>query len=110
MYKIAERAYILKPLLLGKKAPPITMQDSTGKTVSLYDIKAKYTIVVFWDYSCGHCKKEIPALSEIYKSKLKAMGVEVFGVETDSGLKDWKKFIRDNDLKWVNVIEEDDYK
>lgn len=110
MYKIAERAYILKPLLIGKKAPPITMQDSTGKAVSLYDVKAKYTIVVFWDYSCGHCKKEIPALSEIYKSKLKAMGVEVYGVETDSGLKDWKKFIKDNDLKWINVIEEDDYK
>jgi peroxiredoxin len=110
MYKVQERAFILKPLLLGKKAPPIMMQDSTGKTIALYDVKANYTIVVFWDYGCGHCKKDIPALSDLYKTKLKKMGVEVYAVETDNGLKEWKKFIRDYDLNWINVIEQDDYK
>jgi len=110
MYKVKERAFILKPLLLGKKAQNISMQDSTGKTVSLWDVKAKYTIVIFWDYSCGHCKKDVPALSELYKSKLKKMGVEVFAVETDDGVNDWKKFIREHNLNWVNVIEQDDYK
>jgi len=110
MYKVKERAFILKPLLLGKKAQNISMQDSTGKTVSLWDVKAKYTIVIFWDYSCGHCKKDVPALSELYKSKLKKMGVEVFAVETDDGVDEWKKFIREHNLNWVNVIEQDDYK
>jgi peroxiredoxin len=110
MYKVKERAYILNPLLLGKKAPQIVMQDSTGKSVALHDVKAKYTIVVFWDYACGHCKKDIPALSELYKTKLKKMGVEVYAVETDSGVKEWKKFIKEHGLDWINVIEEDDYK
>jgi peroxiredoxin len=110
MYKVTERAYILKPLLIGKKAPPIIMQDTTGKPIPLYTIKANYTIVVFWDYACGHCKKDIPALHELYKTKLKAMGVEVYAVETDSGLKEWKKFIKENNLSWINVIEQDDYK
>ncbi|MCW3105427.1 MAG: hypothetical protein JWO09_3867 [Bacteroidetes bacterium] len=110
MYKVKERAFILKPLLLGKKAQNISMQDTTGKTVSLWDVKAKYTIVIFWDYACGHCKKDVPALSELYKSKLKKMGVEVFAVETDDGVKEWKKFIKEHNLNWVNVIEQDDYK
>lgn len=110
MYKVAERAYILKPLLIGKKAPQIIMQDTTGKTIALHSVKAKYTIVVFWDYACGHCKKDIPALSELYKNKLKKIGVEVYAVETDNGVKEWKKFIKENDLNWINVIEEDDYK
>jgi peroxiredoxin len=110
MYKVSERAYILKPLLIGKKAPAITMKDTTGKTVPLYDVKGKYTVVIFWDYACGHCKKDIPALHDLYKTKLKAMGVEVYAVETDSGVKEWKKFIRDHNLSWINVIEEDDYK
>jgi peroxiredoxin len=109
-YKIMERAYILKPLLLGKKAPLIVMQDTAGKSVSLYDVKAKYTVVVFWDYGCGHCKKEIPKLSELYKSKLKAKGVEVYAIETENSLKDWKKFIIEQQLNWINVIEQDDYK
>jgi peroxiredoxin len=110
MYKVIERAYILKPLLLGKKAPPIVMQDTTGKSISLYDVKAKYTVVVFWDEGCGHCKKDIPKLSDIYKNKLKSMGVEVYAIETENSLKGWKKFIADHQLNWINVIEQDDYK
>ena len=34
LYKVINRAYILKPLLLGKKAPAIVMQASLGKDVS----------------------------------------------------------------------------
>ena len=110
LYKITNRAYTLNPLLLGKKAPPITMQDSTGKSISLYDIKAKYTVVIFWDHGCGHCKKEIPKLSELYKNKLKAKGVEVYAIETEDKPDDWKKFIIENKLNWVNVHESDEYK
>lgn len=109
-YKVMERAYILKSLLLGKKAPPIVMQDTTGKTIALYDVKAKYTVVIFWDEGCGHCKKDLPKLSEMYKNKLKAMGVEVYAIETENSLKGWKKFIIDHQLNWINVIEQDDYK
>ncbi len=109
-YKITKRGAELKPLLLGKKAPAINMPDSTGKYISLYDIKAKYTIVVFWDHGCGHCKKEIPKLLEVYNSKLKAKGVQVYAIETEDKPEDWKKFIRDYKLNWTNVQELDDYK
>jgi peroxiredoxin len=109
-HKILESAYIKKGLLIGKKAPLIVMQDTIGKSTSLYDVKAKYTVVIFWDEGCGHCKKDIPKLSELYKTKLKTMGVEVFAVETENSLKGWKKFIKDYNLNWINVIEQDDYK
>ena len=107
--KIAERAAILKPLLIGKYAPSINMVDSTGKRVSLYDVKAKYTVVIFWDHGCGHCKKEVPKLSEIYKTKLKQKGVEVFAIETENKPDEWKKFIVEHKLDWINVNEPDDY-
>jgi peroxiredoxin len=109
LYKISNRAHILKPLLLGKKAPEISMQDSTGKYVSLSNVKAKYTILVFWDHGCGHCKKEIPKLAELYK-KIKSKGVEVYAVETEDKPEDWKKFIREYNLNWINVQEPDEYR
>lgn len=107
--KITNRAYTLKPLLLGKKAPPIVMPDMNGQSVSLYDVKAKYTIVVFWDHGCGHCKKEIPKLSNVYKTKLKDKGVKVYAIETEDKPDDWKKFINDNKLEWINVHQPDAY-
>jgi peroxiredoxin len=108
--KMEERVYILEPLLIGKKAPQITMIDSTGKTISLYDVKANYTIAVFWDEDCSHCQKEIPRLQELYVNKLKGMGVQVYAIAAENKVKTWKKFVEDHHLNWINVHQPDDYK
>jgi peroxiredoxin len=76
----------------------------------LYDVKAKYTVMIFWDHGCGHCKKEIPKLVEQYNSKLKAKGVQVYAIETEDKPKEWKQFIKEHKLNWINVCEPDDYK
>ncbi|MES2590679.1 MAG: redoxin domain-containing protein [Bacteroidota bacterium] len=110
LYKITNRAYTLKPLLLGKKAPAISMLDTSGVDVSMYNVKANYTILVFWDHGCGHCKKEIPKLAEAYKTKLKAKGVKVYAIETEDKPDDWKKFIKEHKLDWINVHQPDAYK
>lgn len=109
-YKITKRGAELKPVLIGKQAPMIKMADSTGRYISIYDLKSKYTVVIFWDHGCGHCKKEIPKLLDVYEKKLKAKGVEVYAVETENKPDEWRKFIRENKLHWINVNEPDDYK
>lgn len=108
--KITERAQLLNPILIGKKAPPISMLDSVNKPVSLYDIKAPYTVLIFWDEDCGHCQKEVPKLKELYESKLKAMGIKVFAIATEEKPAAWKKFIIEHKLNWTNVHQPDDYK
>ena len=46
--------------------------DAIAKTfVKLSDVKADYTILVFWDVDCGHCQKEIPILLDAYNEMLK---------------------------------------
>ncbi len=107
--KMKDRIRTIGPLLIGKKAPGINMPDSLGKNVSLYDIKSKYTVVIFWDHGCSHCKKEVPKLVEAYNTKLKAKGVQVLAVETEDKPEDWKKFIRDNKMNWLNVHQPDEY-
>ncbi|MGZ4077103.1 MAG: redoxin domain-containing protein, partial [Bacteroidia bacterium] len=109
LYKVIQRAQTLEPLLLGKPALSIVMQDSLGKDVSLYNVKAKYTILIFWDHGCGHCKKEVPKLAELYE-KIKSKGVEVYAVETEDQPAEWKKFIIEHNLKWINVHQPDAYK
>jgi len=105
--KIMNAAMLAKPLLIGKQAPSLNLKDSTGKYISLYDLKSKYTVVVFWDHGCGHCKKTIPILGNLYDSILQKKGVEVYAVETEDKPDEWKKFIKEHNLHWINVHETD---
>jgi peroxiredoxin len=109
--KIIEDASDLEPLLIGKYAPNFEVLDTTldvKNKSSLYGVKSKYKILVFWNPECGHCKKEIPVLDSLYP-ELKKRGAEVFPVSTivkkDNQIDLWKKFIRDNKLKFKNYAD-----
>ena len=100
---IRNRVNIVKPLLLGKKAPNMMLTDSTGKVIPLHGVKAKYTILYFWDSDCGHCQKETPRLYE-YFEKAKAQGVMVYAVNIKRKPEGWKKYLRKHKLRnWINV-------
>jgi thiol-disulfide isomerase/thioredoxin len=105
--KLCERARKMSPLVLGRKAPNIILTDSTEqKWVDFYSLPQDYVVIIFWDPHCGHCKKELPEIYKTYQEKLKPMGIEVFAVAKavdESLMTDWKKFIRENKLDWVNV-------
>ena len=109
LYKIVERGRILEPLLIGKKARNIILSDSTLKQMrSLYDFKNRFVILAFWDPDCGHCKKEIPKLAELYhKMKAEKIDVEVFapGIFDIAEMKKWTDFINENKLDWINVAD-----
>ncbi|MBL7955466.1 MAG: DUF5106 domain-containing protein [Flavobacteriales bacterium] len=105
--KLCERAHKQAPLVLGKKAPYLCLTDTTEqKWINFYDLPQEYVAIIFWDPHCGHCKKELPEWAKVYKEKMKALDIEVYCVAkaVDSTLmKDWKAFIRENQLDWVNV-------
>jgi thiol-disulfide isomerase/thioredoxin len=101
-----ERAYSLMANLIGQPAADLQMTDTLGKPVSLYSVNAPFTVICFWDPTCGHCKEVVPKLDSVYQSKWKKSGVKVFGVMVDGGKESWLKYIRDNHLKdWVHVYE-----
>jgi len=93
-------------LVVGSKPPNLILLDSTDtKWYDMYDIDAEYTILYFWDPECGHCKTTTPKLNELYVKKLRARNVEVFAVgkAIDKDFENWKKFIRDKKLEFINV-------
>ncbi|MBP6335542.1 MAG: DUF5106 domain-containing protein [Bacteroidia bacterium] len=104
--KIHERVDKIKPNILGEKAYNMVMPDTGLVKHSLHDIKAKYTIVVFWDPTCSHCKTEMPKLSHYYDSvRAEGLSLEVFAVGIESDIDLWKNYIKDNKLKWINVSD-----
>ena len=107
---ISRRAYMLMANLIGAKAADLEMIDTSDKAASLYNLKADYTIVCFWDPNCGHCKEEVPRLDSIYKASWKAHGVKMYGVlsgDAKENLKPaWTKFIDDHHLgEWTHVYQ-----
>jgi len=103
--KIGERVVKIKPNLIGQKAVDLKMVKTDGSWTSLYNVKAKYTILYFWDPDCGHCKKVTPKLHELYE-KFFDKGVEVFAVFTQVDKEKWEKYINENAYTdWINVYD-----
>lgn len=104
---IKERAYSIMANQLGLPAPQLIINTVTDKKISLYEIKSAYTFIAFWDPTCGHCKVEVPRLDSFYNASWKALGVTMFGVNTNpKELVLWKNFIKDNKLEaWTHAYQ-----
>ncbi|MBI5859139.1 MAG: redoxin domain-containing protein [Sphingobacteriales bacterium] len=103
---ITDRAYSLMANIMGSPAADIELPDTEGKTTTLYELKADYTVVVFWDPTCGHCKEVLPKLDSFYQAKWKKAGLKIYAVgkETDASKKDWLNFIHEQNLQeWTHV-------
>jgi hypothetical protein len=83
------------------------MLDTANKPVSLYQLKSDYTIVVFWDPNCGHCKEEVPRMDSIYRASWKQKNVKMFAVlSEEENLKGWLEFIHTHHLEdWTHAHE-----
>ena len=99
---ITERADALRPILLGETAPEMILLDTAGSFTSLHHINADYLIVLFYEYGCGHCQKEIKEMKKWIDSA--DYDIKVYAVCTDTSLVKWKKFIKDYGISnWINV-------
>ncbi len=95
------------------KLPEFNLKDVEGNEVSS-EIFNDYemTIVSFWQSTCGPCMGELEALNVVY-DEYKDKGVNVVGIALDDvetmGDKGVKKVIEVLDLKFTNVITDEEY-
>lgn len=95
----------LKDNLIGHKARNLFMTSIDGQQLNLFDIKAPYILLIFWDPSCGHCKKELPKVKKVYDESLKSLGVKIYAVNINPELdREGKNFIEQENLQnWIHV-------
>ncbi|MBN1768618.1 MAG: redoxin domain-containing protein [Prolixibacteraceae bacterium] len=106
--KIEEEAYLTRPNLIGNTAPELVMEDINGEYKSLHEIMADYTILVFFEYDCGHCKRDIPGLYNNVYMKYIDKNIEVYAVMMNDDKEKWTEFVNENEINgWYNVWDPD---
>ena len=75
---------ILQPVSDRKPAPEFLLRDSSGKSISLKQLRGKVVLLDFWATWCTGCKKEIPWFSEFQKT-FGSKHFAVVGVSMDDG-------------------------
>ena len=63
-------------------APPFSLMDLSGNTISLDALRGKVVIINFFATWCGACRSEIPKFVHLYQ-KYKSQGLEMIGVSLD---------------------------
>ncbi|MFZ4796111.1 MAG: DUF5106 domain-containing protein [Bacteroidia bacterium] len=123
IWRMKDKCDKLRNNLIGAKVKNLTMLDTNGQYHSLFNMDAKYTLVLFWSATCGHCKEEMPKIAEAYKElnkeiitqndliKAKNKGTkspkpllplkfDVFPVSMTETVEEWKKYLIEQKLPW----------
>ena len=90
---------------VGDIAPEITLNDSTGKPVSLSSLRGKYVLIDFWASWCGPCRAENPSVVKTY-AQYKDKGFTVYSVSLDNARDRWLSAIKKDNLTWPNHVSD----
>lgn len=104
--QINKRAEELKSNLPGQKAPDLMLEMPNEEYVSLHQMEAKYTFVLFWTVGCGHCEDAIESLKS-FKTEMKDKDIAILAVYTKTDKTEWVKFIEMHNINWINGYDPD---
>ena len=93
-----------KKVAAGKEAPDFTLNDINGKPFSLSSLRGKYVVLDFWASWCPDCRKEAPAVVELYK-KYSDKGVAFVGVSMDTNVEAWRAACEKYGITYPQVSE-----
>lgn len=96
---------ISKAERLSASMPGKTYEEvkvDSGMALSDVVSRNKYTLLIFWESGCTHCRSTLPVVKKVYDT-FHQKGFDVFAVSTDEDLAAWKRYNDDLKYGWVNT-------
>ncbi len=107
--KEVERANKWDRLLVGREAPELILFDTLRRPHSLHHLGGKYTLLLFWSPTCGHCREIIPDVYRVFNQYADSLDITAFAILSepdDQTVVKWKKFLADHHMtnpRWTNL-------
>lgn len=89
---------------VGRKAPEITGESTTGVPVSLSGYKGKVVLLDFWATWCGPCRDMIPHEKDLLR-QYDTRPFVILGISKDDKREDLKTFVEREKILWPNVFD-----
>ncbi len=90
--KMCENAFRRSHSLIGAPAADLQLKNQDSVWINTNTIKAPYTIMMFWDPTCGHCKEIMPKIAKIYAEN-KSKGWKVVTLASGDKKKEWYEYL-----------------
>lgn len=86
---------------LDKQAADLTLRTLKNKKQSIYDLRARYTVLYFYDMNCALCSAVSDAIDKIQR-RYDASDVCVAAIYTGKDNK-WKRYVKESDRAWIDL-------
>lgn len=89
---MCNNAYRRSYSLIGAQGADLQLKNQDSVWINTNSIKAPYTLLMFWDPTCGHCKEIMPKIAKIYEEN-KAKGWKVITLSAGNKKKEWYEYL-----------------
>ena len=98
--EIMKRLKNYQNLSIGKPAPGIALQDTSGKVIELQQFSNDYLLIIFWASWCPHCSELLPQLKEIYQKYRPRLDMLAISIDADRTA--YLKALKEGNYPWMN--------
>jgi len=93
------------PPKVGAAAPGFSLHRLDGDgSISLASLRGKTVVLNFWASWCGPCKREAPALEQLWRD-YRGKGVVVLGVDSGDAASDARRFLSAHEITYPIVTD-----
>ena len=84
--------------------PDFTLEDLSGKRVSLKSLRGKVVFLNFWATWCIPCREEMPTMEKLHR-EFKEQGLEVVAVNFRESKKEVRRFVEELGLTFTILLD-----